>query len=424
MTTVPAEAGYPQGFSNTVRRIRERILRVSADELVEAEPNLNVEAIRAMESNAGVSVGKQWVYDYDSAIRVLRPHVGPNLIASAAIANYEDGEKETEIGQILSDKPRGLAAVQIGLSVQDRHEVNATSCTLFAEYGPLSGNELAFAADTFTTLATRYAGWVFVGWRHTQSGKPLFGIANRWHKLIHDWRYETDADIFHVGVPAGLQQPSSPFLLVDPIQGITQFDEAWRCAIELGATPAEGVLVAWAILAANRQTALSALANWGAVDRGGAEAISSALSQEDDSPDPANIPDPEQILAAGRRFLGPWLTTFELSRREPQIDYTTRDLIISRRHDPDSVRKSSRQDPDSETPTLWSTLVIYDDETLRALPLALAKNQPAIDLRPDGFTLAYRSPGPELVEWMPSGAPNRILVRGFDGDWTPVQVAK
>lgn len=92
MSTVPEEAGYPKGFSNTVRRIRERILRVSIDELVEAEPSLDEEAVRAVESN-GVVVKNQWVYYYDSAIRVLRPHVGPNLIASVAVANYEDPEK-------------------------------------------------------------------------------------------------------------------------------------------------------------------------------------------------------------------------------------------------------------------------------------------------------------------------------------------
>lgn len=428
MSTVPEEAGYPKGFSNTVRRIRERILRVSIDELVEAEPSLDEEAVRAVESN-GVVVKNQWVYYYDSAIRVLRPHVGPNLIASVAVANYEDPEKEQEISQVLSDRPRGLAAVQVGLSVQDRHEVNATSCTLLPEYGPLSGTEVEFAANIFTTLAKRYAGWVFVGWRHTQPGNPLFGIANRWHKLIHDWRYETDADIFHIGVPAGLHQPSSPFLLVDPIQGITHFDEAWQRAIDLGASPAEGMLVAWAILAANRQPVgqqrRSALANWAAIDRGGVQAISSALSTENDSSDPANVPDFEQILVAGRRFLGAWLNTFELSRREPQIDYATGDLKVSQRYAPDSVSKATRQDPDSEPArtTLWSTLVIYDDETLRALPVALAKNQPAMDLRPDGFAFAFPSPGPEFLEWIPSGASNRILVRGTDGGWTPVQVA-
>lgn len=423
----------PITFGPAMRRIRERFIGVTPEDIA-AAGGPAADEIVTLETNPDVPVTFDTIFKYNLAVQHSRPELGYDLILAAATANKDPngGGDYSELRDVLSRESRAWRSTMhaiLGIKIDTSKPVTASRCTLVAEAEPLAGPLARDAVDQFRTVAYYQPGTILVGKRDLDENPWFEALPADWSRAVNS--AGGDAEIYFYGVP----NPNGAIgqhLAIDPIHQAS-FGLAWQCALHMGASHEDGVLVAWAVkaaqLAASAHKEHSTISGWGVLDRGGLDAIAPILAtaEHPDWDDPPAVPSPDEVLAAGREYLTPWLRAYEAARRDVTINNTIGEpsvLAVDWRLFDSALMirrlEAHKADPGGPGPR---SLIVFDDTTLSAVPIAMGLNELSLWIRPDGFEVAWPlQRRPDTVEWMPSGAYRRILVRNDDCEWSAVQV--
>lgn len=407
------------GFIRELDNVLRWVWNVTVDEMLSATSSLTRADIEPLLQATGKSVSLGTIDACDAALYRLRPHLGRGVVAALASAFHEYGESYNYFNDLTTDALREGAYVRtalVGVGIRSEKAVYANACTLLPEARQWLRWDLQRAyARRFATIAQQFQGTVVVDVENLRNDHVFQNLPQDWR--AHKGRREEDpGDVFTYGLPPEVVDGLYPgrIIGIDPLAKCFGFDDAWLVAVKLGAEPTAAINVAWAIMqavTASNDKSRPAITAWGALERGYITTPQFMIPSETG----AVIPTPESMWNASRPVLTPWLRAYEAAK----VDYVMR----PNREKLSTMMLKTRG---RSTYSPRSALVVYDSQSLPAVPYVLAadENSSVLEVRPDGFNI--HCPGTldvdEAVTWMPTGEETRALIRDAIGQWRAVHL--
>ncbi|WP_016894112.1 hypothetical protein [Mycobacteroides abscessus] len=429
MTKTPEKFTTTREFSDTLRWMRERVLKLSIAELADTDalndPDLIVTWLHELETPDTV-VTDSHVGVYAQGLYKAARFEADELVSALTVAHFGEvdfNQRAQEIARAQRKPGSGPLLLTFGADLNcgtdqeypDRvYEVFGQSCSLLPAARPCLPyqEELNFARAA-TRLVSRRDGLALVRVQDLEHPE-LLGIQQRWR----------GEPMLYLGVDPHTQ---IRLLAVDPIQPVTSLAQGWQCAQDLGADMAERGPLAWAIvlakLAGSRMDCAPILA-WSTLDGRGPEGFLAALEQyvTDVAPDAVALaPAADLIWSAGRKYLVKWHSLYVQARN--RIDMFFNGESWSSQH----VKTPGRHVLKAPVAGQFAgdlVLVAYDDVELPEAPLVIGRSAPAVAVTPTSLQLTGSPLDLERLYWLPTGIGGRILVRTEHGGvWRPLQLA-
>lgn len=360
---------------------------------------------------------EETVFRYADVYSRLAPELAPWSFIMSLNALREDCPPE--VGPYLQDAAEQWKIsnqLLLGFDLAAEHlevgDVSGHALTISNQLGHvLTGEEIERFPRLVTRLLERHKAVTLVP--TSQLGNPGLGALGSGH-----W-YKKDA----AERVLGHSRTGSLRLAFDPLCGVDSLDTAVSRAMALGAESADVTVLAWAILLAAHQAAVtSRFSDDGPQilrEIGGLEAPTIKGIDVD-------VPGVEAMEAIANKYLARWREEYVLATRKVQLKrgpgaddapWLAAESLV-----PEAEHGSDPQLVDPRRGLGPNDLLFYNDEQFERLPDVLVdRGIASVTVRPNHVATGNRVAQPQTFQWVPFGSDSHLgLLLGPNRVWRPM----